>query len=92
MIDRIERMCRVFLWGSKVGRVAWRQLCLPKEEGGLGLLDLRTWIKALLEKTLWNIHTKQDTLWVKWVNEFFLRDCPIWEWVPKKTRLQYSRI
>lgn len=66
------------------GRVAFRQVCLPKDEGRLGLLDLRTWNKALLAKTLWNIHTKKDTLWVKWVNEFFLRGCPIWVWVPKK--------
>lgn len=81
---RIEGLCRVFLWGSKVGRVAWKQVCLPREKGGLGLLDLRSWNKALLAKTLWNIHTKKDTLGVKWVNEFFLRGWSIWEWVPKK--------
>lgn len=84
VIDKIERMCRVLLWGSKVSRVAWRQVCLPKEEGGLGLLDLKTWNKALLAKTLWNIHSKKDTLWVRWVNEFFLRGSSIWVWVPKK--------
>lgn len=84
VIGRIEGLCRVFLWGSKVGRVAWKQVCLPREKGGLGLLDLRSWNKALLAKTLWNIHTKKDTLGVKWVNEFFLRGWSIWEWVPKK--------
>lgn len=42
VIDRIEALCRSFLWGSKVSRVSWRQLCLPKEQGGLGLRDLRT--------------------------------------------------
>lgn len=84
VIDKIEGMCRVFLWGSKVSQVAWRQVCLPKEEGGLGLLDLKTWNKALLAKTLWNIHSKKDTLWVRWVNEFFLRGSSIWVWVPKK--------
>lgn len=51
---------------------------------GLGLRDLRTWNKALLVKTLWNIHTKKDTLWVKWVNEFFLRGRPIWDWIPSR--------
>lgn len=83
IIDRIEGLCRSFLWGSKIGRVSWRQVCLPREEGGLGLRDLRTWNKALLAKNLWNIHCKKDTLWVKWVNEFFLRGSSIWVWIPK---------
>lgn len=84
VIDRIEGICRAFLWGSRMGRVSWKKVCLPKEEGVLGLMDLRSWNKALLAKTLWNIHTKKDTLWVKWVNEYFLRNIPIWEWEPKK--------
>lgn len=83
VIDRIEGMCRRFLWGSNMGRVAWRHVCLPKVEGGLGLRDIRSWNKALLAKTLWNIHLKKDTLWIKWVNELFLHGNSIWEWVPK---------
>lgn len=66
-----------------MGRVAWQQVCLPKDEEGLGLRDLRAWNKALLVKILWNIHMKKDTLWVKWVNEYFLRDTSIWDWMPK---------
>lgn len=27
--------------------VSWRQVCLPKEEGGLGLRDLCAWNRAL---------------------------------------------
>lgn len=65
VIDRIESLCRSFPWSSKVSRVSWRQICLPKDEGGLGLRYLRTWNKALLAKTLWNIHVKKDILWVK---------------------------
>lgn len=84
VIDFIESICRTFLWGSKVARVSWRQVCLPKEEGGLGLRDLRTWNKELLAKNLWNIHTRKDALWVKWVNEFFLRGCPTREWSPNQ--------
>lgn len=62
------------VWLIKASRVSWRQICLR---------DLRTWNKALLAKTLWNIHVRKDTLWVKWVNEFFLRGGSIWEWMPK---------
>ncbi|KAL0303448.1 UNVERIFIED_CONTAM: hypothetical protein Sradi_6212900 [Sesamum radiatum] len=28
---------------------------------------------SLLDRVLWNIHHKADTLWVKWVNEVYLR-------------------
>lgn len=27
---------------------------------------------------------KKDTLWVKWVNEFFVRGGPIWKWSPPR--------
>lgn len=39
----------------------------------MGLKDLRSWNNGLLAKTLWSIHKKKDTLWIKWINEVFLR-------------------
>ncbi|KAL0420732.1 UNVERIFIED_CONTAM: hypothetical protein Slati_3096100 [Sesamum latifolium] len=33
---------------------------------------------------LWNIHHKADTLWVKWINDVYLRGVSIWDWQPKK--------
>ena len=54
-IDRARRLC---LWrGSDINaktppKAAWDLVCLPKDEGGLGVLNLRTQNDALLLKHL----------------------------------------
>ncbi|XP_022873326.1 uncharacterized protein LOC111392262 [Olea europaea var. sylvestris] len=58
-------------------------ICLPKEEGGLGLKDLKSWNLALLAKCLWNIHNKKDTLWIRWVHQIYLSGTCIWEVCPR---------
>ncbi|GFY93106.1 hypothetical protein Acr_08g0015020 [Actinidia rufa] len=69
--DKVIALCRNFLWGGKATSpkkplVAWKDLCKPKSEGGLAFIDLNTWNVALMSKSLWNLHAKKDTLWVKW--------------------------
>ncbi|GJU60185.1 RNA-directed DNA polymerase, eukaryota, reverse transcriptase zinc-binding domain protein [Tanacetum coccineum] len=59
-------------------KVAWKQVCKPKEYGGLGLKNLEAWNEALLTKHLWNIAAKKDTLWVKWVHMMRLKEKSIW--------------
>ncbi|KAK6135739.1 hypothetical protein DH2020_030519 [Rehmannia glutinosa] len=58
----INRLCRVFLWGKNTSPIKWSKVCLPFDEGGLGLRDVHSWNKALLAKILWNIHSKADSL------------------------------
>ncbi|KAI3467964.1 hypothetical protein Pfo_024627 [Paulownia fortunei] len=84
VIDRITRLCRFFLWGSRNSLVAWKDTCLPKHEGGLGFRDTKAWNSALLSRTLWNIHTKKDTLWSWWVNNIYLNGSSIWDCNPRK--------
>ena len=79
VIDHIYCLCRRFLWGSKSALVAWKDICFPKSEGGLGLKDLKIWNSCLLIKTLWDIHQKKDTLWVRWVHQEFLQGVSIWQ-------------
>jgi len=52
IIEKVYRLCRLFLWNSKSTLVAWQEVCLPKNEGGLGLKDLQSWNLALLVKVL----------------------------------------
>ncbi|KAL9178235.1 hypothetical protein ABFS82_01G112800 [Erythranthe guttata] len=85
VIDRIETICKTFLWGAAAPKVTWPKLCKPKEEGGLGLLDLTDWNRSFLVKNLWDFHLKKDSLWIQWVSEFYLKGRTIWEWSPSLT-------
>lgn len=64
----ICRLCCRFLWGSKAAPVAWSDICLPKQEGGLNLRDLKAWNSALLVKSLWNICAMKNSLWIQWIH------------------------
>ncbi|GJU57113.1 RNA-directed DNA polymerase, eukaryota, reverse transcriptase zinc-binding domain protein [Tanacetum coccineum] len=68
-------------WELTRGRakVAWKTMCQPKHQGGLGLKELGVWNETLLTKHLWNIATKKEILWVKWVNIVKLRGKSVWE-------------
>lgn len=53
-----------FLWQDDQGvkkyhLVNWPTVCLPKDQGGLGVLDLRKMNMALLGKWLWRLETEQ---------------------------------
>jgi len=65
--------------------VAWSKVCLSKQEGGVGLFDIKARNKSFLVKNLWNIHLKADSLWIKWVHHFFLLNQSIWEAQAAKT-------
>lgn len=40
VIDKLYGMCQSFIWSTKHPPISWAIICLPKEEGGYGLLDL----------------------------------------------------
>ena len=94
--DRISALCRNFLWGGKTSvskkpLVAWKDVCRPKSEGGLGFMDLNAWNLALLAKALWNLQSKKDSLWVRWVNHVYMKDMPFWDYTPSKQDSQMVR-
>lgn len=70
------------VWSSDLkhsgAKVAWHAVCVPKEEGGLGLRMLKTWNKASMMRHLWAICMKADTLWIKWIHTFILRNQSVW--------------
>ncbi|XP_052181884.1 uncharacterized protein LOC127794677 [Diospyros lotus] len=82
--DRITQLCRAFLWNSKHSLIAWKDVCLPKSEGGLGFKDIGCWNSALSAKVIWNIQHKKDSLWVCWISHEYLKGSSFWEWLPKK--------
>lgn len=77
--DRIHTLLRRFIWGGKSCPIAWKTVCLPKCEGGLGFRDLTAWYKSLLSKIIWNIQEKADSLWIRWIHSEYLNRQDFWE-------------
>ncbi|GKC75870.1 hypothetical protein Tco_1126644 [Tanacetum coccineum] len=64
----IEQCMRNFLWcpsSSSKGKakVAWELVCLPKDEGGLGIRRLEHFNSALLVSHIWNLLSLKESLW-----------------------------
>lgn len=81
IIEKANKLCRDFLWAGGKPKVAWHNICTPKKEGGLGLRDIKTWNSTILMKVLWNININKDSLWIKWVHDYYLRGWDLWEWI-----------
>lgn len=71
-LKEIEGFCSAFLWSgpdlkTSKAKVSWKDVCLPKEEGGLGLRPLKEINTVLCLKLIWRIALNRSSLWVKWV-------------------------
>jgi hypothetical protein len=69
VIQELDKIRRRFLWvgdkaisGGKC-KVNWRKTTLPKELGGLGVLDLEKFARALRLRWLWQQWTSPDKVW-----------------------------
>ncbi|XP_071687721.1 uncharacterized protein [Rutidosis leptorrhynchoides] len=92
IIKEIEKILRGFLWCQgemKKGKakVKWDDLCLPKDEGGLGIKRLKYWNIALMATHVWRILNHKESLWVKWIHEYHLKDKSFWD-VPIKPDIE----
>jgi len=64
-ISSIQRRF-VWAWGAKNKRiswVSWGNVCKPKEEGGLGVKDVRMFNCALLAKWKWRMLSEEKGKW-----------------------------
>ena len=55
LCDGMTRMVRQFWWGQvknekKVAWMSWDKMCLPKDKGGMGFRDLKSFNLTLLAK------------------------------------------
>ncbi|GJW18232.1 RNA-directed DNA polymerase, eukaryota, reverse transcriptase zinc-binding domain protein [Tanacetum coccineum] len=72
-VKDIERILKGFLWchGDLTrgkAKIAWKTLCKPKCQGGLGFKELGMWNEVLLTRHIWNIAANKESVWVKWVH------------------------
>ncbi|XP_074299812.1 uncharacterized protein LOC141630982 [Silene latifolia] len=78
VLNKVNAICRNYLWdGSpdfiRVPRVSWAKVCAPKSEGGLGIKDSIIWNHASIGKLVWWVYCSPDRLWVKWVNQLYIK-------------------
>jgi hypothetical protein len=70
MIKQVDKYRKHCLWiGADLNaksppKAAWEMLCIPKKEGGLGVINLRAQNKALLLKNLHKFFNRLDVPWV----------------------------
>ncbi|GJT37806.1 RNA-directed DNA polymerase, eukaryota, reverse transcriptase zinc-binding domain protein [Tanacetum coccineum] len=94
VLFNIEQLMRGFLWchGSlKKGKskVAWEVVCLPKDEGGLGIRRLECFNSALMVAHIWKLLSLKESLWVKWIHEYKLNRRNFWD-IPLRGNMSWG--
>lgn len=79
----IEKLIRNFIWSGVdlaqgKSKVAWRDVCRPKREGGLGIRPLHAWNKSLMAFHVWSVITNRQSLWVRWIHSYRIRGRSFW--------------
>ncbi|GJV67976.1 hypothetical protein Tco_1483485 [Tanacetum coccineum] len=90
----IQQLMRGFLWCNgelKQGKakVAWDTICLPKQEGGVGIRSLEIFNITLMITYIWNLVTNRESLWVRWVHTYKLKGRTIWD-IPVKAEMSWG--
>ncbi|KAL2893980.1 LINE-1 retrotransposable element ORF2 protein [Bienertia sinuspersici] len=96
VLKEIDQICRAYLWtgqwySSRPGYIAWNDVCREKKEGGLGFRNIKIWNIACMERYVWAISTKQDSLWLKWINSVYLKGKEWWTYQPPPDSSWYWR-
>lgn len=80
---KVDALCVVFLWKNSTSsaagsRVAWKEVCLPKSEGGLGIRLLEDFQLVFSLKRAWHYFSKPDSLWVSWLSSNIFHRTNFW--------------
>ena len=83
-LETIESMCSAFLWSgtpnsSGEAKVAWDEVCMPKEEPGLGIRRLVDSSKVFALSLIWSLITNSGSLWVAWTRTNLLHNQCFWD-------------
>ena len=70
LVNCIEKLKRYFLWGGlgeekRFHLLRGDKVCLPLQNGGLAIKNLRLFNQALLGKWIWRFGSGRDLLWRK---------------------------
>lgn len=66
----------------------WKNVCRPKNQGGLSIIELEIRNVAIMLKMLWNLCGKSDSLQVKWIHAYYIKHATLME-VKTKTNCSW---
>ena len=84
VLKQVETILRRFLWSGRTesstgAKVAWENVCKPKEEGGLGLKELTSLNHTLNMKHVWTLFSNPNrSLWASWIQTYMLKGKSFW--------------
>ncbi|XP_022014981.1 uncharacterized protein LOC110914501 [Helianthus annuus] len=89
IIKELECKMKWFLWGYDSGskgraKVAWKDVCLPKSEGGLGIRRISDVNKSLMAYHIFSLLSGRKSMLTSWIDSYRLRGRSIWD-IPVKS-------
>lgn len=83
----VDQICRSFLWTGGEGcqgkaKVAWSQVCYPRQQGGLDFKEVLSWNKALIFQYFCDL-AQPGTMLHEWVQAYKVCGCNLWSVQPK---------
>ncbi|GLU02749.1 hypothetical protein SLE2022_199870 [Rubroshorea leprosula] len=90
IIQSIDKLRKSFLWGGKgderkINWISWDRVCKKKEEGGLGVRDLRKFNLALMGKWWGRLAESGESMWNKIIIEKYGKGGGHWQdWIAEK--------
>ena len=83
-LDQIESMCSAFLWSGSPNqthkaKVAWEDICCPKDDGELGIRKLQDSSKVFALGLIWRIFSHSNSLWKSLIQQYLLRQNSFWD-------------
>lgn len=87
---KIDRIRRNFFWGHTEDRrqicwIAWDKVCVPKERGGMGILNIRIFNESLLAKWWWKLLAHPESPWSSIIRGKYFCKYPVSQLVGRRT-------
>lgn len=82
-LKEIESLCSAFLWSgpdlkTTKAKVCWKDICLPKSEGGLGIRSLKEVNVVHSLKLIWRLFSAKSSFSVRWIHCYLIRKGSFW--------------
>lgn len=96
-IRELEKLYSAFLWSmpdlnTRKAKLAWQDVCQPKDEGGLGFKCIKEANQVCCLKLIWKVISSQNTLWIRWIKSTYLQKDSFWTAKSKQGSWMWKKI